>query len=731
LGPGYFITLDMQFGPNSFSDFQFGDLYGTAPSPYGAYLPLRLALSAFSQFLPIEFVEKGLLFSIIFLCGALMHFSLPKGIGSSRYFAGLLYMLSPFVFIRFLVGHFTLLLSYAIWPFAIRSFMDFLEKPDDNACLAKTALLTSAAAVSSHGLFILLLAYLVIFVIRILKPVLEALRGKSVLSKILPAKITAAFSIGGLAMDLISVISRTVLLALIVIIMNLFWLVPTYILSSGTYNPAPAAESLAQFGTQGYGMPVDLAVLTMHGFWREGYILTKDVFDLWYVPFILIMAIVIIGLFRILGSDKGLAVFIAAAGAIGFLLALGESGPLAQFFTLLGDRIPLYLIFRDTQKFVGLLCFAYAWAGAYGVDAIVGKIRSIRMLENPKMVSLAGTAILVLMISLPVIYDYGIFGFLGQIGPTRYPDDWYQAAKIIDSDPTSAQIVVFPAHLYYSYPWVNTTDKIIGMPASQFFSKPVLSPTSIETQYVQSDMIDSKESYMAYLFNNRQFINDTARMLLPLDARYILVLKNDPDYIHYVYLFDRKGGVKDMELVYEGRTLYLFRDNLVQGPFFASKENGSGGFDSILKNSGTGAYSPEVAYKKTGPASYSVTSSALDYVIFTPRFSRAFSVDGAGFSPWHQLVGSWRFTGPVTVANWMFPITSGLFILAWLIAFLLFVRFSWGPALIGAAVSIIIYMAVLSGFIGPPLLGTLSVVSLIGALLLPNKITDGWKSISF
>ena len=38
LGPGYYLTLDMQFGPGSFSDFQFSELYGTGPSQYGAYL---------------------------------------------------------------------------------------------------------------------------------------------------------------------------------------------------------------------------------------------------------------------------------------------------------------------------------------------------------------------------------------------------------------------------------------------------------------------------------------------------------------------------------------------------------------------------------------------------------------------------------------------------------------------------------------------------------------------
>jgi hypothetical protein len=702
LGPGYYLTLDMQFGPGSFEPFQFHELYGTGPSQYGAYLPVKLAMAALSLLLPVEVVEKLLLFTIVFLCGALMHHSLPKNLGSSRYFAGLLYMLNPFVFVRFLAGHWSLLLSYAVWPVALRSFMDFLERPKDAGNLFRASLLTSAAAVSSHGLLMLLLAYLAVFIVHMARLAWKAATSASL--KQPRAPLVTAISDSAL----IPLVSRTILLALIVIVLNLYWLAPTAILTSGMYSPSSPEASLAQFGSQGIGMPLWQSVLTMHGFWREGFTLTKDVFSLWYVPFILIIAVVLAGLISLFSSDRGSAVSMLLIGAAGFLLALGASSPAVSFFTLFGDAIPLSLFFRDTQKFVGLLCLAYSWLGAYGADAVL----STSSKASKTAARFIKPALLALLLAIPVIYDYGFFGLLGQTHPTSYPDDWYKAGQIIASDPVEGYVVVFPAHLYYYYPWVKSSQKILGNPAEQFFSKPVLSPSSVETPYVQSDVNDSRERYMTYLFDNRQYINETATMLLPLNARYIIVLTNDPDYVHYLYMLDRKGGVPGIEKVYQGKMLYLFRNDLVMGPFFASAENGSGGLDVILENSGNGVYSGNVSFEKTGPVSYDILSSPLEYVVFAPRMGLAFTLESGNFSEWHGMAMKWRFGGKASLSNWLFPIILGLFMLSWLLACCMLLRFSKGPCLAVAGASIIIVVAVLYGYAGPAMLGLFILLSL-------------------
>ncbi|MCX6774218.1 MAG: hypothetical protein NTY68_04470 [Candidatus Micrarchaeota archaeon] len=169
LPSGYYLALDMQFGPNSFSGNSFKDFYGLGANSYGGQLPLNMALAAVSDIISVEWTEKILLFAILAICGIGMHTALPKELGISRYFAGLLYMLNPFVFLRFLVGHWTLLLSYAFFPLAVFSFIDFLKKPNDWSKLANAALMAMIVALSSHGAVLLALFCSILLIIYIAK----------------------------------------------------------------------------------------------------------------------------------------------------------------------------------------------------------------------------------------------------------------------------------------------------------------------------------------------------------------------------------------------------------------------------------------------------------------------------------------------------------------------------------------------------------------------------------
>jgi hypothetical protein len=379
----------------------------------------------------------------------------------------------------------------------------------------------------------------------------------------------------------------------------------------------------------------------------------------------------------------------------------------------------LYLIFRDTQKFVGLLCLAYAWLGAYGAHAVVSGASS-----HLRSVRIAGPFLMLFLISLPILSNMGFFGFFNQTGPTQYPDDWYRAEEFMKNDTTPTNLMVFPPHLYYWYDWVNGYQKILGPPASQFFSKPVVAPTSVETQYVNSDMNDSRERYMRFLFDKRQYINDTAEMLLPLNVRYIILLKEDTDTIHYLYLFARKGGMPDIELLYEGPTIYLFRNNLAKGPFFSSKENGSGGFGAILANSGKGVYSPDVSFREERIGAYSINGSGYEYLVAT---SDAYKSPEAGFSPWHAIDGAIRYAGPITLSNPVFPLALSLFLLAWMLGILLIVRPDSAQGMLAllsilAVASAVVYIGVSDGIMRPPALGALMLLSFAAAFTIPGVL---------
>ncbi|MCI0503254.1 hypothetical protein L0Y65_00925 [Candidatus Micrarchaeota archaeon] len=677
--PGYYLTLDMQFGPNSFSNSQFGDFYGFAPSSYGAYFPLKMALSAISELVSVELAEKLLIFSIFLLCGLSMHLALPRELGASRLYGGMLYMINPFVFIRFLAGHWSLLLSYSLWPIALAWFMEFLDRPNDMRILAKVALATSAAAVSSHGVIMLLAAYAVVFSFR-------------------------AFRLGKAA----ELLKPSLILALTVLALNSYWIIPTALLFGQTYNPAPAAAYLQDFSPTDRSLSVEAAVLSMHGFWRGGFFQTKDILPEWPILFIAIVLLSAAGALYLFRIKRYLAVSLIVIFLAAFLLALGRSSPVSWVFTAMGNAVPVHMLFRDSQKFVGLLCLAYSFLGAYGVHSI----RSLFPRISP--------VFLIASLLIVIAFDYSIFGFQGQVGITNYPEDWYRAERIIQSDPVNSSILALPPYLYGTYPWLNSVQKTLGTPASQFFSKPVITSSAVVTANVYGDTRDSWGNYLSYLFKKRQYVNDTASILAPLNVRYILIFKQYDIYDNYLWLFQRRGGVRDIELVYEGESAYLFRNNLAGGSIYASEDPGLEGFWSLVDSGAAGLIWQDGAFEKMHPFKYLIGPSNSTYIVLPNPDGSYFEYNGQSASDWHGIGSVFINTGPGFIINRLYYATLALFALSWSLALILLcghsLRHAAAAALFGAA----IFFLAGEGILYPVHLGALLIMTASAGLIVFN-----------
>ncbi|NYZ74043.1 hypothetical protein H0O00_02785 [Candidatus Micrarchaeota archaeon] len=682
LRPGYYLALDMQAGPNSYTDVQFSDFYGDVPSSYGAYFPTRMVMAAISDIISPEATEKLQLFIILFLCGACAHFSLPEEHGNARYFAGLLYMLNPFVFVRFLAGHWSLLLSYAIWPLALLSFSQFLEKPGERRPFVKSALLITLAAVSSHGVIILLVCCALMLVFHLLK------------------------NRAGLT-NLLALIKPLALLAAATLVLNLFWIAPTIMLFGSTYAPSSPESYIMDFKLLAMDLPPEASIATMHGFWRYGFIYTKDVFQYWYVPFILIAALACAGLIALLRAKPHHALFLFAVFIIGFLLALGNGGPLSSAFTLFGKELPIYMIFRDSHKFIGMICLAYSMLGSYGANHV------LRSLQRRKLAALA------VILLLPLIYNFGFFNFLGQIGTTQYPADWVEAGRIISADPSETSILVLPPYLYSTYSWSNATQKTLPTPAAHFFSKPVIISQGIMMPHIYSDIKDVRGDYRAYIFKKRQYINNTAELLAPLNARYIIVLKEYEDADSYLWLFKRRGGVDNITLVYEGDSLYLFRNELVTGPLLASADAGEGGFQQ-LANVSIDGLSQNVSYIHINPVTYLITGCGAPYLFYATSAGPFMEFNGNRPEPWHAIASTFRFSGPGILSNGVFPVSLALFILAWLLTIALLIHPQKTGAVLLAASAVPLYILAWGDILGPHALGTLLAISLASAGIMFN-----------
>jgi hypothetical protein len=162
--PGYVLTLDMIFTPDTFriSDFFYGF------SNQYSILPLFAFLKFLSLLFSNEFIQKSLFFFIYFVSGTSMYKLCPEEWGIGRYFAGFLYMLNPFIYVRFLAGHWLILLAYAFSPIVIKSLNDFFESPSTKRSIHIAFLITFVFFIDTHTPFLLLIVFGVFYIAKIM-----------------------------------------------------------------------------------------------------------------------------------------------------------------------------------------------------------------------------------------------------------------------------------------------------------------------------------------------------------------------------------------------------------------------------------------------------------------------------------------------------------------------------------------------------------------------------------
>ncbi len=320
------LLLDFLSGINIDDNLDF--FYGKMISEYGGYLPAALITIIF---------QNTLIFIIFFLGIYSIHYFFSSIFQYKwiQYYACLLYMINPFVYIRFLTGHLYILFSYATLPFLLKTFIDILDKKDKKEMI-KFIILLSIVAFSIHILIISLIVMSIIFLfwfnknrdIRILKIL------------IIPA--------------------------VLFILLNSYWIIPVMTARKSIVDNITEKdfEAYAPKGTL-----FDLA--SMHGFWREGYLYTKDFLPGWQILYLIILSLAILG-FISYYKDEKIGIYVkafAVIGILGFILASGVNGPFGDIVRWLFDNTILKG-FRDSQKFVAMMVLAYSVLGGLGLNKI-------------------------------------------------------------------------------------------------------------------------------------------------------------------------------------------------------------------------------------------------------------------------------------------------------------------------------------------------------------------------
>lgn len=529
LGGGFVLQLDMVFAPDaSYLSFALGE---KGPLYYGR-LPFLAALDALTLVVPDWVAQRILLVGAVAGAGAAAYAATDGLTFPGRLFAGTLYAVNPFTYVRLLAGQWYLVLGYAALPLAVVAFHDYVAGERERPTRA-VAWTTVVALFDPHA------------------AVLLAVAGVTVL---------AAVAVNDRRVP----VGRTVRFTAIAVAVNAYWLLPAALsLGAGDSQLSTVTGAdLTIFSPDGVvAGNVGLSVTMLYGFWRQGYTYPFDIVPL-AVVVCLVFLLLLLAVTGWLSRDDALGDGLALAALVGALLALGVTTSLTA--PLVGNlaQTPIGAGMRDTGKFVALPALAYAVLGGRGVDAVRGAVtahlatgsRALDREPTPSQESLRrGTtvALAVCLVALPLLYTFPmVAGFWGGFTTTEYPDGWHAANERFDRIDDPGRVLVLPWHQYYRFEWTGTT---VANPAPLFFGPETVASRDPEVG-VGSQATDPTHRQVRAVLDSDDH-ETFGRAMAALGVQYVVVLRT-ADYRRYSYLHDQSA----LTVVAETPDLVVFRN---------------------------------------------------------------------------------------------------------------------------------------------------------------------------
>lgn len=447
--PGYILTLDMVFTPHL-------EFYLAANNFYNN-LPLIYSLKFLNLFLSGWIIQKIMLIALFFCLFylAVRFLPIPKKC-HANYWGALFFAINPFVYERFLAGHWTHLFAYAFLPPFIFYLFKFAKSPGWQNSSWLFGWLFLIGIFSLHFLVMAILILMPYLFFVVLKNLIIKNKRK--------AKDILIF---------------TLIFGIFFIIINSYWLIP-YL-----FNPQKSIinnftqENLEAFKTSGDAiLGANLNVLSLYGFWQESqpwanyWLWPKDNFIFWSILAMGLAAIILIGAIKGLKDKtcRGKALFFLTLSFFAFTFSAGLGETIFKSLNQwLFENLFFWRGFRDSNKFSGFLALSYAYLGSYGLVFIINK------LQKYKIANLA----LIALFSFPLFYTYPMLGgFARQLQPVWYPQSWHQINEILNLDNQEFKVLFLPWHQYLS---LNFNHQLItANPAKAFFGKEIIQGQNME-----------------------------------------------------------------------------------------------------------------------------------------------------------------------------------------------------------------------------------------------------------
>ena len=364
--PGYILTLDMVFTPKIKIFIGQDLIYNT--------LPVKYFLQLVNFILPGWVIQKIVLFLLFFLIGWLGYLFIPtaKKLGAN-YWAGIFLMANPFVYERFLAGHWMHLMAYSfLAPFSFFA-IKLSKSPNLKNTFGLAVCLILIGLFSLHFLVMALILALFYYF-----------------------AVIANFIFKKRYFELKKLISYLALVGFILFLASSYWLIPYFSnlqkmpasnFSEADWSTFKTAGDL-QFGTT-------INILGLYGFWGEyqpwaNYFLWPKANLGWLVILAIILLLSGVGIYSNCKNKKFKELsFFLIAGIIGFIFSAGVGDTIFKSFNIfIFDNVWFWSGFRDSQKWTGLLAISYAYFASIGVYRILKYLAGLLKVEPKNLLDI-------------------------------------------------------------------------------------------------------------------------------------------------------------------------------------------------------------------------------------------------------------------------------------------------------------------------------------------------------
>jgi hypothetical protein len=508
--PGYVLTLDMVFAPNT-----------TVPSIHLPGFPFYGFLWLLNTVLPGDVVQKIVLVAIFILsgCGAtylarwLQPQKTPLNWPLVSMLAGLLYACNPFVYSRLMAGQFMVLLGYALLPFFVLSWLRLLQKPQMRTGLVSSVWAAAIAVVSLHTF------------------------GMAVLFAALSSLVTL-WQVRARREQLMATGKYTSLAGGLIVLLSLYWLIPFLLGNNHTAELVSSFNSSDRsvFATAGTGWQKIWYLITLQGFWADSqslYVTAGEIFAWWNVIAVAVLGLVATGLVTLWRTSRAVAVVLFVMLSVSIVLACGTNGTIfAPFNTWLLDVFPPLAGYREPQKFVAAMALVYAVSAATGLGSLWAYVQKHK---HP----IGQTDIAIVMVALTILYaPLQFWGLHGQLHATEYPQAWYTANARLMHQP-KGDVLFLPWHQYMRFSFAQ---RIVANPASAFFDAPIVSSNNPELKglnhWTNTHQQQALEQYI--LPHAMKGGHTFAADLQQIGIKYVIVVQ-EYDYQKYQFVSSQPG----------------------------------------------------------------------------------------------------------------------------------------------------------------------------------------------